>query len=180
MSKDVLILSASPRKGGNSDTLCDQFCMGAKEVGHRVETLRLAELKIDYCSACYACKKIGHCVKRDDMEKVIAKMREADVIVLATPVYFYSMCAQMKTMIDRTLGGAQKPGLEGKKFYLIATAADGRAAMERTIDGLRGYIECLPGAEEMGVIYGEGAWQLGDILQNPAMQEAYQMGKSIR
>lgn len=180
MSKNVLIISASPRKGGNSDTLCDQFRKGAEEAGNRADKIRLAELSIDYCSACYACKKIGHCVKQDDMEVVLSKMREADVIVLATPVYFFTMCAQMKTMIDRTLGGAQKAGLENKEFYLIATAADGKAAMERTIDGLRGYLECLPGAKEMGVIYGAGAWQLGDILKEPAMQEAYQMGKNIR
>ena len=179
MSKTVLIISSSPRKGGNSDTLCDQFRKGAEEAGNRVNKIRLAELTIDYCSSCYACKKIGHCVKQDDMEQVIAKMQEADVIVLATPVYFYTMCAQMKTMIDRTLGGAQMPGLENKEFYLIATAADGMAAMERTIDGLRGYIECLPGAKEAGVIYGAGAWQLGDIQGSPAMQEAYQTGKSI-
>lgn len=179
MSKNVLIISSSPRKGGNSDTLCDRFMQGAEEAGNRVDKIRLAELTIDYCSACYACKKLGHCVKQDDMEQVIAKMQNADVIVLATPVYFYTMCAQMKTMIDRTLGGAQKAGLENKEFYLIATAADGKAAMERTIDGLRGYIECLPGAKEMGTIYGAGAWQLGDIQRNPAMQEAYQMGKSI-
>ena len=82
-------------------------------------------------------------------------------------------------MIDRTLGGAQKAGLENKEFYLIATAADGKAAMERTVDGLRGFLECLPGAKEMGVIYGAGAWQLGDIQNNPAMQEAYQMGRGI-
>lgn len=179
MSKQVLIISSSPRKGGNSDTLCDQFMKGTEEAGHPVNKIRLAELKIDYCSACYACKTKGHCVKKDDMEQVVEKMREADVIVLATPVYFYTMCAQMKTMIDRTLGGAQKVGLENKEFYLIAAAADGRAAMERTIDGLRGYLECLPGAKEMGVICGTGAWQLGDIQTNPAMQEAYRMGKSI-
>ena len=89
------------------------------------------------------------------------------------------MNAQMKTMIDRTLGGAQKPGLENKEFYLIATAADGKAAMERTIDGLRGYLDCLPGAREKGVVYGAGAWQLGDILKNPAMEEAYRMGFNI-
>lgn len=179
MSKNVLIISASPRKGGNSDILCDQFMKGASEAGHKVEKLRLAELKIDYCSACYACKKVGHCVKQDDMTQIIEKMRAADVIVLATPVYFFTMNAQMKTMIDRTLGGAQKPGLENKEFYLIATAADGKAAMERTIDGLRGYLDCLPSVREMGVIYGAGAWQLGDILKNPAMEEAYRMGKSI-
>lgn len=179
MSKNVLIISASPRKGGNSDTLCNQFMKGAEEAGNRVDKIRLAELSIDYCSACYACKKLGHCVKKDDMEQVIAKMQAANVVVLATPVYFYTMCAQMKTIIDRTLGGAQKSGLENKEFYLIATAADGKAAMERTVDGLRGYIECLPGAKEMGVIYGAGAWQLGDIQGNPAMREAYEMGKNI-
>ena len=69
---------------------------------------------------------------------------QADVIVLATPVYFYTISAQLKTMIDRTLGGAQTPGLENKEFYLIATAADGRAEMERAVDGIRGYLECLP------------------------------------
>lgn len=179
MSKKVLILSSSPRKGGNSDTLCDQFRKGAEEAGNQVEKIRLADLNIGYCSACYACKTKGHCVKQDDMEQVIAGMRSADVIVLATPVYFYTMSAQMKTMIDRTLGGAQKPGLENKEFYFIAAAADGKAAMERTVDGLRGYIECLPGAKEMGVIYGAGAWQLGDIHKNPAMQEACRMGKNI-
>lgn len=179
MSKAVLIISASPREGGNSDTLCDQFMQGAKDAGNQVDKIRLAKLSIDYCSACYACKTEGHCVKQDDMGQVIEKMRDADVIVLATPVYFYTMCAQMKTMIDRTLGGAQKAGLENKEFYLIATAADGKAAMERTIDGLRGYLECLPGAKEMGVIYGAGVWKLGDIQRNPALQEAYRMGRSI-
>lgn len=179
MSKNVLIISSSPRKGGNSDVLCDQFMKGAKESGNQVTKIRLAELNVEYCSACYACKKVGHCVKQDDMEQVITKMKAADVIVLATPVYFYTMCAQMKTMIDRTLGGAQKAGLENKEFYLIATAADGKAEMERTIDGLRGYLECLPGAKEKGVIYGAGAWQMGDIQGNPVMEKAYQMGKSI-
>lgn len=179
MSKSVLIISASPRKGGNSDTLCDAFAKGAEEAGNTAEKIRLSELHLEYCSACYACKKLGHCVKKDDMEYILDKMRAADVIVLATPVYFYTMNAQLKTMIDRTLGGAQKPGLENKEFYLTATAADGREAMERTIDGIRGYLECLPGARERGVIYGAGAWQIGDILALPAVQEAYDMGRNV-
>ena len=152
---------------------------GTADAGHKAEKLRLADLNIDYCSACYGCKKTGHCVKDDDMERVIEKMRAADVIVLATPVYFFTMNAQLKTMIDRTLGGIQKAGLENKDFYFIAAAADGKAAMERTFDGLRGYLACLPGAKEKGVIYGAGAWQLGDILKSPAMEEAYQMGLNI-
>lgn len=67
MSKSVLIISASPRKGGNSDTLCDAFAKGAEEAGNTVEKIRLSELHLEYCSACYACKKLGHCIKEDDM-----------------------------------------------------------------------------------------------------------------
>lgn len=178
MPKNILIISGSPRKGGNSETLCEQFAKGAREAGHTVEFLRLAELHIDYCSACYACKQVGRCVKEDDMGLVLEKMRWADGIVLSTPVYFYTMSAQMKTVIDRTLGGAQVPGLENKDFYLIATAAAEKTAMERTFDGLRGYLACLPGARERGAVYGSGAWQLGDIQHNPAMQEAYEMGRN--
>lgn len=176
MSKKVLIISSSPRKNGNSEMLCDEMAKGAREAGHQVEKLRLAELNIDYCSACYACKTLKHCVKQDDAAMVLDKMGEADVIVLATPVYFYSMCAQMKTLIDRTLSKGQTNDLANKEFYLIATAADSRQEIERTIDGLRGYLECLPNAEEKGVIYGEHAWQLGDIQGHEEMRLAYQMG----
>lgn len=177
MSKKILILSASPRKGGNSETLCDQFAKGAREVGHDAEKIRLDEQHIGFCSACYACRKLGHCVKEDDMVAILEKMAQADVIVLATPVYFYTMNAQMKAMIDRSLSGAGN--IQNKEFYLIATAADGKPEMERTIDGLRGYLECLPNAREKGVIYGAGAWQLGDIRENPAMSGAYEMGKNV-
>lgn len=82
------------------------------------------------------------------MEQVIQKMRAANVIVLATPVYFYTLCALMKAMIDRTLDGARQSGSENKEFYLIAKAANKKAKMERTIEGLRSYLECLPGAKE--------------------------------
>ena len=103
MSKKVLILSASPRKGGNSDLLCDQFAKGAEEAGHQVEKIRVQEKKISPCLACYGCRGTGTCVQKDDMAAILDKMVEADVLVLATPVYFYSMDGQLKTLIDRTL-----------------------------------------------------------------------------
>ena len=86
--KKVLIISASPRKGGNSDTLCDQFAKGAIEAGHEVEKIRLAEKNVGFCSGCYACQKLKKCVKKDDANEIIETMLSADVIVLATPVYF--------------------------------------------------------------------------------------------
>lgn len=178
VSKRVLILSSSPRKKGNSNTLCDRFLEGAIEANHQVEKVVLAEKKINYCTGCYACKRDGQCAQRDDMAGILRSMLEADVIVMATPVYFYTMCAQMKTVIDRTV--ARYTEITNKEFYFIVTAANGnKAALERTIEGFRGFTSCLPGAKEKGVVYGAGAWNMGDILATRAMKEAYEMGKTL-
>ena len=148
MSKKVLILSASPRKGGNSDLLCDQFAKGAEEAGHQVEKIRVQEKKISPCLACYGCRGTGVCVQKDDMAAILDKMVQADVLVLATPVYFYSMDGQLKTLIDRTL--PRYTEIRDKEVYFIATAAAGKGAMERTMDAMRGFTDCLPGAQVKG------------------------------
>ena len=101
MSKNILILSGSPRRGGNSDILCDRFMEGARESGHRAEKVFLRDKNIGYCIGCEAChQNNGVCVQKDDMAEILGKMIAADVIVMATPVYFYTMDAQMKTLID--------------------------------------------------------------------------------
>ena len=151
---------------------------GATEASHQVEKVVLAEKKINYCTGCYACKKTGRCAQKDDMAQILDSMIAADVIVLATPVYFYTMCAQMKTAIDRTVAKYTK--ITDKQFYFIVTAADSnKAALERTIEGFRGFTSCLPGAKEKGVVYGAGAWQIGDILTSRAMKQVYEMGKAL-
>ena len=163
MSKRVLVLSASPRKGGNSDLLCDQFMLGAKEAGHHVEKIFLRDKKINYCTACGVCQgNGGKCIQQDGMADVLDKMIGADVIVMATPVYFYNMNGQMKTLIDRTY--SRYTHISNKEMYFIMTAAVSRKALlERTLEGLRGFTFCLSGAKEKGVIYGTGAWNIGDI-----------------
>lgn len=178
MSKRVLILSGSPRKGGNSDVLCDQFMKGAQEAGHHVEKIRLAEKRIDYCTGCYGCQGGGKCVRQDDMEPLLESMIASDVIVLATPVYFYTLCAQMKTVIDRTV--ARYTEITGKEFYFLVTAADKRQEfLVRTVEAFRGFLACLDGARERGIVYGSGAWDIGDIRRTPAMNQAYEMGKGV-
>ena len=100
--KNVLILSSSPRRGGNSDTLCDEFMQGAIESGHRVEKVFLRDKTIHPCTGCGVCSQYKKpCPQKDDAAEIIGKMLAADVIVMATPVYFYAMSAQMKTLIDR-------------------------------------------------------------------------------
>ena len=113
------------------------------------------------------------------MAALLDKMVEADVIVLATPVYFYSMDGQMKTFIDRTV--PQYTEITNKDFYFIMTAADTDSAnLNRTMETFRGFTEdCLDGAREAGIIYGTGAWQVGEIETTPAYEEAYAMGKRV-
>lgn len=181
MSKKVLVISASPRKNGNSDLLCDEFVRGAVEAGHEVEKVRLAEKNVGYCMGCYACQKLHKCVKNDDANELVEKMLAADSIVLATPVYFYSMDAQLKALIDRTVSRWDDFGrFKGTEFWLIITAADtDKAMMEPTIAGLRGFMrDCMEGSIERGVIYGVGAYQKGEIKNLPAFLEAYEAGKT--
>lgn len=116
MSKNVLILSGSPRKRGNSDLLCDELLRGVLDAGHKAEKIRIPEKKIGFCRACYACKDTGVCVVKDDMAEILQKMVDADVLVLASPVYFYSIDAQMKALIDRTL--ARWLELKNKEFII--------------------------------------------------------------
>ncbi|MCD8554750.1 flavodoxin family protein [Seleniivibrio sp.] len=178
MSKNVLVLSSSPRKNANSDILCDEFIKGASEIGHSIEKILLKDKKINYCTGCVACTTGKACPQKDDMAELIEKMVTADVIVLATPVYFYSMCAQLKTMIDRTCAGYQR--IRNKEFYFIATAAvDRKNMLERTFEGLRGFIDCLDGSEEKGTVYGVSVWNTGEIRNTDAMKEAFELGKNI-
>lgn len=176
--KKILILSGSPRKNGNSDMLCDEFMKGAVEAGHTVEKIRVAEKKIGYCRACYACKETGVCVIKDDMAEVLQKMIDADVLVLASPVYFYSVDAQLKALIDRTV--ARWLEVKDKEFYYIVTAADEElSSADTTLACFRGYADCVEGAKEMGVIYGMGTYQKGEIKDKAAMVEAYETGRNV-
>lgn len=181
MSKRVLILSSSPRRGGNSDTLCDEFLRGAVQAGNHAEKIFLRDKTIHYCTGCSTCSLHGKpCPQKDDAAEVIDKMLEADVIVLATPIYFYAMSAQLKTLLDRCCGPYVK--MNNKEFYFIATGAAGeedRRNLERTFDNLMGFIECLENPVVRGKILATDVWHTGEINGHPAMKEAYEMGKKI-
>lgn len=179
MSKKVLILSGSPRINGNSDILCDEFMKGAKESGNEVEKINVTSKKITPCSACYYCKDHGgKCVYNDDMPSILQKIINCDVLVLASPVYFYSISAQLKAVIDRTV--ARWLEVKNKEFYYIVTMADEElASADTTLACMRGYADCVDGSKERGIIIGNGVYEAGAIKSTSAMQKAYELGKSV-
>ena len=178
MGKNVLIISSSPRKGGNSDILCDAFAEGAKETGNEVEKVRIADLTIGYCTGCYACQKTGTCAITDDAQSVIDKMMAADVIALASPVYFYSICAQLKALIDRTV--AVYPKLANKKFYYLLTMADtDRSKFDGPLAALRGFLDCCEGSEEAGMVCADGVYERGAVKGTPFVAGAKALGKQM-
>jgi len=177
-SKNVLILSGSPRKYGNSDLLCEEFMKGAADAGHSVDLIRIARLNIGYCKGCYACKKGGKCVIKDDMADLLQKMIEADVIVLSSPVYFYAMNAQLKAVIDRSI--ARWTEIKKKDFYFIMTAAENeQSTFDGTLACMRGLLECCDGSKEKGCICAGGVYNAGEVTLTKYIAQAYEMGQHI-
>ncbi len=179
MNKKVLIISTSLRKGGNSETLADEFARGAKEAGNIVEKISLYDKTIGFCKGCLACLKCGHCVIQDDAVEIARKMHEADVLVFATPVYYYSISGQLKTMLDRA-NPLYDTDYAFTKVYLLATAAETEvSAVEGSIKAVQGWVDCFSRCKLADTIFAGGVDGVGEIAGHPALEKAYQTGKEI-
>ena len=166
MCAKVLILSGSPRKGGNTEILCARFAEGARDAGHEVETIRVCEKDIHFCTGCDSCIKSGRCVYKDDMDGIRDMMMSADVLVFSSPVYFYTISAQIKALIDRTV-----------PFY---TKDPDESMLELAVESFRGLTrDCMEGAVEKGVIKATGVWEKGAVESTDFPKMAYQMGRSV-
>ncbi len=183
--KKVVILLGSPRKKGNSAILAAEAAKAAKAAGASVESIYLQGLKIRPCTACDACqRKPGRgCIIRDDMQRVYPKLRRADAILFATPVYWANMTGQMKTALDRccALISPAGHGFTGKKMGIIMTygAADvfssGGINVLRSLQDSFGFVD----AKIAGMVYGT-AWKAGDVKTNrPLLKEAADLGKTL-
>lgn len=179
MNKNVLIISTSPRKNGNTEMLSEQFAKGAAEAGNRVEKISLYDKTIGFCKGCLACQKTGRCIIRDDADTIAQKMCTADIIVFATPIYYYEMCGQMKTMLDRA-NPLYASDHSFRDIYLLTAAADSdESASDGAINGLNGWIACFPKARLAGTVFAGGVNGIGEIKGHSALDKAYQMGKSV-
>lgn len=179
MSKRVLVISTSPRKNGNSERLADEFVRGAQETGNYVEKISLYDKAIGFCKGCLACQKTQRCVIHDDADTIAQKMLTADVIVFATPIYYYEMCGQMKTMLDRA-NPLYPADYAFRDIYLLASAAEeAESTMDGAINGLQGWITCFTKAHLAGTVFGGGVDAVGAIKGHPALKKAYEMGKRV-
>ena len=178
--KNVLIISTSLRNNANSEILAHETEKGAKDAGHNVEFVSLKGTEINFCKGCMACQKLGHCVINDDANDIVAKMKNSDVIVWATPIYYYEMCGQMKTLIDR----ANALFATGKNFtetYVITTSADSSKGVVNTvINGINGWIACFSNLKLSGYLEAGGLEDPNEAVNNSElMKQAYNLGKNI-
>ena len=179
MHKKVLIISTSPRRGGNSDSLADAFAQGAREAGHTVEQISLSDKTIGFCKGCLVCQKTQRCVIRDDADSIAQNMLTADVLVFSTPIYYYGMCGQMKTMLDRS-NPLYAADYRFRDVYLLAAAAEeDEQTVDGAVNGLQGWIDCFEKARLAGTVFAGGVTAVGEIQNHPALQRAYQLGNAV-
>ena len=177
--KKVIVISTSLRPGSNSDMLADQFIEGARIAGNEVEKIALADKNIQFCKGCLACQKLGRCVISDDVNDIMAKVLEADVVCWATPIYYYEMSGQMKTLIDR-MNAMYPKDYRFRDVYLLSTATeDAEHVPQRAFAGLTGWIDCYPKSRLASTLFCGGVTMSRDIAGNAKLQEAYEMGKQV-
>ena len=177
--KKVVVISTSLRPGSNSNALAEQFAEGAKTAGNEVEFISLRGKEIKFCIGCMSCQKTGACVFKDDVPAIMDKVLDADVICWATPIYYYEMSGQMKTLIDR-MNAMYPKDYRFREVYLLTTAAeDEEHTPKRAESGLQGWIDCFDKAVLKGHLFCGGVNDPRDISGSVKLEEAFGLGESV-
>lgn len=177
--KKIVVVTSSPRKNGNSETLARKFAAGATDSGNSVEFVAIRDLDLKFCAGCLSCQKnLGKCVLNDGMNGLYEKFRTADVLAFATPVYYYSVCGQLKTFLDR-LNPLFPLDNKFKEVYLLATAAENEDyVFDGSIKDIQGWIDCFEGVTLKGVLRGGGVNERGEVDNTDYPEQAYKLGKN--
>ena len=183
MPRVILVISGSPRLGGNSDLLADAFIEGAVEKGHIVHKVNLAAQKINGCLGCNLCHTTDQpCIQNDDMLKVYEQFQEADTVVFATPLYFWSFPAQMKAVIDRlyAVGYLSNFDYPSKDCALLVTAADNsKNTFTQIVDYYQSNMIKHLRWHDLGMVLAGGVSEKGDIIQTIHLHEAKRLGTNL-
>lgn len=180
MTRKVLVISTSLRNHSNSEILADSFIEGAKAAGNDVEKITLKDKSIAFCKGCLNCLTLHRCVIKDDAVEIAEKMKTADVIVFATPIYYYEMSGQMKTLLDRANALYSADYAFRDIYFLSSAAEDEEGVDERAVRGLEGWIACYDKCHLSGKVFAGGVNDAGEIKDHPSLKKAYDMGASIK
>jgi len=179
MNKKILVITTSLRSHSNSDTLAEAFAHGAKDAGNEVEIISMKDKSIGFCKGCLACQKTQKCVIHDDAVAIADQLKNAEVIAFATPVYYYGMSGQLKTLLDRC-NPLFTSDYAFRSVYLLATAAeDEKTTVAGTVNGIQGWIDCFEHANLSGIVFAGGVNDAGEMKGHPALKEAYETGKAV-
>jgi len=179
MSKKVTVISTSLRGKSNSEQLAKAFAKGAEDAGNDVVFISLKDKKIAFCIGCLACQEKGSCVIKDDAIDIEREVLYSDVVAFATPIYYYEMSGQMKTLLDR-MNSLYPKDYRFRDVYMLSVAAeDEQTTPKRAESGLQGWIDCFERAELKGTLFCGGVNEPSDIDGNAKLNEAYEMGKNV-
>ena len=179
MSK-VLVITTSLRAKSNSDRLAEELIRGAKDAGHEVEQISLKGKEIRFCIGCLSCQKTQRCVLKDDAVQIAEKVKEAETLVFATPIYYYEMSGQMKTLLDR-LNPIYPSDYKFRKVYMFSVATEDEDYVpEKAVSGLQGWVDCFEKAEFAGSLFCGGISDPNEATgRSVELDEAYQFGKTL-
>ena len=179
MAKKVLIIETSLRVGSNSDILAESFAKGAKDGGNDVEIISLKGKKIEFCTGCFVCQKLGKCVIADDANEITEKILETDVVVWSTPIYYYEMSGQMKTIIDRA-NSLYPRDYKFREVYLLSVAAEDEDYVDKNaVAGVQGWVDCFEKTDFKGKVFAGGVNDCGEIKGHNAIKKAYNLGRNL-
>ena len=178
--KKILIISSSPRAGSNSEALAEAFAAGAREAGHEAELISLRGKTVSFCHGCFACQQTQRCVIKDDAAEIAEKVKEADTLVFATPIYYYGISGQMKTLLDR-LNPLYPSDYKFRRVYMLSVAAEDEDYVpEKAVSGLQGWVDCFGKAELAGSLFCGGlAGPNAAADRKEKLDEAYRFGQAL-
>ena len=174
------MISSSLRITSNSAVLAHEIVRGAADAGNNAEFLSLVDKVLNFCTGCMACQKSHSCVISDDASAIAEKVKYSDVLVFATPIYYYEMSGQLKTMLDR-MNPIYGDDYKFREIYLVCTAADDDPQTpDRAVNGIKGWVSCFEKAQFKDVMFCGGVDGPGDVMvRSDYMEQAYMLGRRL-
>lgn len=175
----IIILMGSPNKNGSTSILAENFANGARDAGHTAQLIDVTRMNIHTCTGCVACGYEGPCVQKDDNEIIKQKLLSCDMVVFATPLYYYGMSAQLKTVVDRFCSYNSSLNSRHLKSALLAAAWN---SDDWTFDTLDAHYKTLVryiNFEDMGMVLGYGCGTPSMTKRSKCPNEAYKLGRNM-